>query len=137
MELPEKKKLIFYFHECANWEEKYLYLIELGKNLSILPKKFYNNDYKIFGCQSQVWIVIKKNSNKTITFQGDSDTAIVKGLVALVFSIYKNMTIEEIIKFDIYTWIKKHISLTKNLSLSRSHGLQSIIQYIQNKIKII
>lgn len=89
--LPDKEKLLRNFTRCANWEEKYLYIIELGQRLPQLSDDDRNVENSIQGCQSQVWIVMRQNAEGIIEFQGDSDAAIVKGLIAVVFILYDRM----------------------------------------------
>lgn len=69
------------FLRCANWEEKYLYIIELGQRLPELRDEDKSPQNSIQGCQSQVWIVMRQNAQGIIELQGDSDAAIVKGLL--------------------------------------------------------
>lgn len=131
-----KEKFIKNFKELYSWEEKYLYLIELGSKLKKMPEIFYQNKdkHRIWGCQSKVWIVIDFTADKQIKFYGDSDSAIVKGLIFLVFLLYKNIKLSQLYTFDIHSYIKK-LSLGENLSYSRSQGLFSIINYLRNKFK--
>ncbi|MCC3870520.1 aminotransferase class V-fold PLP-dependent enzyme, partial [Terrisporobacter mayombei] len=82
--LPDKEKLLRNFLRCANWEEKYLYIIELGQRLPELRDEDRSPKNSIQGCQSQVWIVMRQNAQGIIELQGDSDAAIVKGLIAVV-----------------------------------------------------
>lgn len=90
--LPDKEKLLRNFLRCANWEEKYLYIIELGQRLPELRAEDRSPQNSIQGCQSQVWIVMRQNAQGIIELQGDSDAAIVKGLIAVVFILYDQMT---------------------------------------------
>lgn len=73
------------FLRCANWEEKYLYIIELGQRLPELNDDLRCPENSIQGCQSQVWIVMRQNGEGIIDLRADSDAAIVKGLIAVVF----------------------------------------------------
>ena len=90
--LPDKDKLLRNFSRCANWEEKYLYIIELGQRLAPLSPEEHSVQNIIQGCQSQVWIVMDQDPTGVITLRGDSDAAIVKGLIAVVFILYDRMT---------------------------------------------
>lgn len=130
----DKNKLVDNFSYFTSQEEKYLYLIELGKLLAAFPKNFYKKKYLVTGCQSQVWIKLKKNKDNTIKFLGDSDTLLVKGLISVIFILYKNMTPFDILSFDIMLWLKK-ISLTKYLTPSRSQGLEAVIKFIYIQTK--
>ncbi|AGN84415.1 MULTISPECIES: cysteine desulfuration protein SufE [Enterobacteriaceae] len=130
--LPDKEKLLRNFSRCANWEEKYLYIIELGQRLPELSADAHNPENVIQGCQSQVWIVMHRNEAGVIELAGDSDAAIVKGLIAIVFVLYQQMTAQDIVAFDVRPWFEK-MSLTQHLTPSRSQGLEAMIRAIRNK----
>ncbi|MEJ5070967.1 cysteine desulfuration protein SufE [Enterobacter ludwigii] len=128
--LPDKDKLLRNFSRCANWEEKYLYIIELGQRLAPLNEDAHNPENIIQGCQSQVWIVMERNADGRIELQGDSDAAIVKGLIAVVFILYHQMTAQDILAFDVRPWFEK-MALTQHLTPSRSQGLEAMIRAIR------
>lgn len=130
--LPDKEKLVRNFNRCANWEEKYLYIIELGQRLPALSAEAHNADNLIQGCQSQVWIVMQRNAEGVIELTGDSDAAIVKGLIAIVFALYQQMTPQDIVAFDVRPWFEK-LALTQHLTPSRSQGLEAMIRGIRTK----
>lgn len=130
--LPDKEKLLRNFSRCANWEEKYLYIIELGQRLPLLDDEAHNPQNSISGCQSQVWIVMHPREDGVIELAGDSDAAIVKGLIAVVFSLYQQMTAQDIVAFDVRPWFEK-MSLTQHLTPSRSQGLEAMIRAIRTK----
>ncbi|AZI87862.1 MULTISPECIES: cysteine desulfuration protein SufE [Kosakonia] len=130
--LPDKEKLVRNFNRCANWEEKYLYIIELGQRLPALSAEAHNADNLIQGCQSQVWIVMQRNAEGVIELTGDSDAAIVKGLIAIVFALYQQMTPQDIVAFDVRPWFEK-LALTQHLTPSRSQGLEAMIRAIRTK----
>ncbi|MDR8378334.1 cysteine desulfuration protein SufE, partial [Acinetobacter baumannii] len=88
-------KLLRNFSRCANWEEKYLYIIELGQRLPPLSAEEHSPQNIIQGCQSQVWIVMAQDPSGVVTLRGDSDAAIVKGLIAVVFILYDRMTAQD------------------------------------------
>ncbi len=128
--LPDKDKLLRNFSRCANWEEKYLYIIELGQRLAPLSEDAHNPENIIQGCQSQVWIVMKRSADGRIALHGDSDAAIVKGLIAVVFILYHQMTAQDILAFDVRPWFEK-MALTQHLTPSRSQGLEAMIRAIR------
>ncbi|QKN81647.1 cysteine desulfuration protein SufE [Scandinavium goeteborgense] len=128
--LPDKDKLLRNFNRCANWEDKYLYIIELGQRLAPLSEDAHNPENIIQGCQSQVWIVMERNVDGRIELQGDSDAAIVKGLIAVVFILYHQMTAQDILAFDVRPWFEK-MALTQHLTPSRSQGLEAMIRAIR------
>jgi cysteine desulfuration protein SufE len=130
--LPDRDKLLRNFTRCANWEEKYLYIIELGQRLPELSDASRSPDNLIQGCQSQVWIVMRQNADGVIELQGDSDAAIVKGLVAVVFILYHQMSAQDIVAFDVRPWFEK-MALTQHLTPSRSQGLEAMIRAIRAK----
>lgn len=130
--LPDRDKLLRNFSRCANWEEKYLYIIELGQRLPALREEDHSPENTIQGCQSQVWIVMNQTDGGVIELQGDSDAAIVKGLVAVVFILYHQMSAQDIVAFDVRPWFEK-MALTQHLTPSRSQGLEAMIRAIRNK----
>lgn len=135
-ELPDKERLLRNFTRCANWEEKYLYIIELGQRLPALSEQAHSAENTIQGCQSQVWIVMQQNESGIIELQGDSDAAIVKGLIAVVFILYQQMTAQDIVAFDVRPWFEK-LALTQHLTPSRSQGLEAMIRAIRAKAAIL
>lgn len=130
--LPDREKLLKNFQRCDNWEEKYLYIIELGQRLAPLSDDAHSPENSIQGCQSQVWIVIGCNEEGIIELQGDSDATIVKGLIAVVFILYDRMTAQDIVAFDVRPWFEK-MALTQHLTPSRSQGLEAMIRAIRAK----
>lgn len=129
--LPDKEKLVRNFNRCANWEEKYLYIIELGAKLPESSESLHQPENVISGCQSQVWIKMTPQSDGTLAFEGDSDAAIVKGLIAVVFSLYQNLTAADIVALDVRHWFAE-LALTQHLTPSRSQGLEAMIQAIRH-----
>ena len=130
--LPEKEKLVRNFNRCANQEEKYLYIIELGGRLPEASETLHQQENLISGCQSQVWIIVDRDENGVVRLQGDSDAALVKGLVAIVFAVYQQMTPQEIVDFDVRP-VFAELSLTQQLTPSRSQGLEAMIRAIRQK----
>ncbi|MCV2528455.1 MAG: SufE family protein [Candidatus Lightella neohaematopini] len=129
------KQLIYDFNNCFSWEERYLYLIDLGQKLPLFPNKYKISKYLISDCQSQVWIVLTSHNNK-VNLQGYSDALIVKGLIALIFILYKNLSLSELINFNVYSLLND-LNLNKYLTVSRSNGLNSIIKNIKNQARKI
>ena len=134
--LPDKEKLVRNFTRCANWEEKYLYVIELGAMLPALADSQHQPENTISGCQSQVWILMDTDEQGRVTLSGDSDAAIVKGLIAVVFILYQQMTAEEILAFDVRPWFAQ-LALTQHLTPSRSQGLEAMIRAIRTKAQAL
>ena len=130
--LPDRDKLLRNFSRCANGEEKYLYIIELGQRLAPLSPEEHTAQNIIQGCQSQVWIVMAQEQSGAIALRGDSDAAIVKGLIAVVFILYDQMTAKDITAFDVRPWFEK-MALAQHLTPSRSQGLEAMIRAIRAK----
>jgi cysteine desulfuration protein SufE len=116
------------FEQFADWEEKYKYIIGLGKTLAPIDSSIRTDKYKLSGCQSQVWINAKLEESKII-FEADSDASIVKGLVALLVRIYSNHTPDEILSSR-PEFIKK-IGIDNHLSPTRKNGLGAMMKQIQ------
>ena len=127
--------LIIDFEFFDNWEDKYKYIIELGKNFPSLSEEEKNNDNKVDGCASQVWLIIKKEKigDKIILkFRGDSDALLVKGLVVILFSIFSEKSPDEIIKIDAFEKLR-NLDLERNLTMQRSNGLSSMVKRIKEE----
>lgn len=134
--LPDENKLLRNFSRCQNWEERYLYLIELGEKLLPLSDRQKQVKNQVSGCQSQVWIVMEPDSDGKIQFAGDSDAAIVKGLIALVIIIFQNKTGQQILTTDSKAFFQK-LSLEQHLTPSRSQGLHAMIRTIRQQAEKI
>ena len=127
--------LIIDFDFFDNWEDKYKYIIELGKNFPSLNEEEKNNDNKVDGCASQVWLIIKKEKigDKIILkFRGDSDALLVKGLIVILFSIFSEKSPDEIIKIDAFEKLR-NLDLERNLTMQRSNGLSSMVIRIKEE----
>lgn len=130
MPIEEKiKQLKQEFSKLPSWEEKYEKLIELGKKWPGLPEELKIEDLKVKGCQSQVWIKAELTSDKKIKFIGDSDALIVRGLVAIVLSIYSEETPQTILATE--PIFLKEMGFDSGLSPSRSNGLFSMIKQVK------
>ncbi|MCR3755506.1 MAG: sulfur acceptor for SufS cysteine desulfurase [Sodalis sp. Psp] len=128
--LPDKDKLLHNFSRCNNWEEKYLYIIELGDHLPPLLTDMRTPDHLVSGCQSQVWIIMIVDENGDVQLYGDSDAVIVKGLIAMVFILYQGLTLEEICALDVRPFFNA-LALTQYLTPSRSQGLEAMVHGIR------
>ncbi len=134
--LPDRDKLVRNFKRCANQEERYLYIIELGGRLSPATEALHQPEHVIPGCQSQVWIVVSRSENGTVALQGDSDAVLVKGLIAIVFALYQGMTPQQIVEFDVRPWFDQ-LLLTRQLTPSRSQGLEAMIRAIRQQAALL
>ena len=125
------------FEFLENWEDKYKYIIDMGSSLTALKSNDYNDDNKVEGCASQVWLVVEENSKqgKTILkFNGDSDAYIVKGLIAIIFALFSEKTPSEILEIDPMSELKK-LNLEENISQQRSNGLTAMINRVFSEAK--
>jgi hypothetical protein len=129
MSIKEKQQeLIDDFAFLSDWEQKYEYIIDLGKELKGLPEEKKNEDILIKGCQSQVWLDAELRDGK-IFFLADSDGILPKGIISLLVGVYSGHTAEEILAAD-FDFISK-IGLQEFLSSSRANGLASMIKQIK------
>jgi cysteine desulfuration protein SufE len=113
------------FSLMDEWDEKYAYIIELGKKLSPLPEEHKTDKNIIKGCQSKVWMISSFDNNK-VTYHADSDAIIVKGLISLLIKIYSGHPPDEIIHTEPY-FIDK-IGMRQHLSMTRSNGLAAMVK---------
>ena len=128
------KKIIEDFDFIDEWEDKYRYIIDLGKKLDNMKSELKTDANKVNGCASQVWISYEKKENngeEYIFFSGDSDAMIVKGLIAIVFSLYQGLSINAAKKINPKDELKK-LGLNNYLSSQRSNGLFSMLKQIEN-----
>ena len=129
MSIKEKQQeLIDDFAFLSDWEQKYEYIIDLGKELKGLPEEKKKEEIVIKGCQSQVWLDAELRDGK-IFFLADSDGILPKGIISLLVGVYSGHTAEEILTAD-FDFISK-IGLQEFLSPSRANGLASMIKQIK------
>lgn len=113
-----------------SWEDRYKYIIDLGKDLPPMAESLHTEDRLVRGCQSQVWIETTiENGRLQLTV--DSDAFIVKGLLGLVLAAYNNKTAAEIARFDIDDYFEQ-LDLLRHLSSTRGNGLRAMVQRIQD-----
>ena len=121
--------LIDDFSFLDNWEDKYKYLIELGNKLPRLEDDNKKDEWKVPGCQSQVWI-IPTFSDNSVTFAGDSDAIIVRGIIAIVLEIFKDKTAQEILSIDVEKIFDK-LGLREHITSNRRSGMLSMVDKIK------
>jgi len=112
-----------------SWEDRYRYMIDLGKEIPSMEEELRTEDRIVPGCQSQVWIIHKIVDGK-FNFQVDSDALIVKGLLAIVMAAYNQKTADEILSFNIEDYFSK-LDLVKHLSPTRGNGLKAMVEKIR------
>ena len=123
--------LVDEFDLLDDWEQRYRYLIDMGKALPDLPESERSDANKVKGCVSQVWLVTEP-ADDTLTFRADSDAHIVRGLAALLVRLYSGRTGGEILSVDARDVLAR-IGLSEHLSPQRSNGLASMISRIRGE----
>lgn len=118
------------FEMLGDWEERYRHVIDLGRSLSPLSDEERSDHNKVRGCASQVWLVSETQEGQRMTFRGDSDAHIVRGLVALVLRLYSGRTPQEILAFDAHKAFDR-LGLSGALSSQRSNGLNAMVERIR------
>ncbi|MET3666252.1 SufE family protein [Caulobacter sp. 1776] len=118
------------FELLGDWEERYRYVIELGRDLAPLTDAERSEENKVRGCASQVWLVTEPQADGTLVFRGDSDAHIVSGLIAILLRLYSGRTPADIAAFDAKAAFDK-LGLSEALSSQRSNGLKSMVGRIQ------
>jgi cysteine desulfuration protein SufE len=115
----------------SDWEERFAYLIDLGRALPPLAQMELNEPNKVRGCASQVWLVSEASDGR-LHFRGDSDAFLVKGLVAVMLRVFSGRTPAEIISVDPKA-LAKRLGLSDALTAQRSNGLFSMIERIRRE----
>lgn len=116
-----------------DWEERYRYIIELGKELKPIEDAEKNQQTKVRGCASQVWLISESNDDNPprLAFRGDSDAHIVRGLIAILFRLYSDLTASEILQIDARD-VFHRLGLDEHLTPQRSNGFVSMMKRIQH-----
>lgn len=125
----EIEDIVDEFDLLGDWEERYKYLIDMGKALPDMPESDRTDANKVKGCVSQVWLVTEPGKD-TLTFRADSDAHIVRGLAALLLRVYSGRSPADILSVDAREVLKR-IGLSEHLSPQRSNGLTSMIGRIR------
>lgn len=123
-----QKRLIDRFAAFSSWEERYREIIEAGKRLPAYPEQHRKDQFKVTGCQSQVWL-FPELKNGQVIFHADSDALITKGLIALLLELYSNSTPDQILKTP--PDFIAALGLESKLSPSRANGLFSMVKQIK------
>ncbi len=132
-------EIIGNFELLDDWEDRYRYLIELGRALEPLPEDARNEENRVRGCVSQVWLettrVADPSGAPALFFRGDSDALIVRGLVALVLALFSGRPASEIIALDPAP-VFENLGLAEHLTPQRANGLRSMIERIRNEARV-
>ena len=123
------------FEFLDDWEDRYRYVIELGRGLEPLPEEAHNEHNKVHGCVSQVWLETRienpDSDDPVLHFKGDSDAHIVSGLIAIMLKLFSGKRASEILAIDAMAALRK-LGLDENLTPQRSNGLASMIQRLKS-----
>jgi cysteine desulfuration protein SufE len=132
--MPSIDEIIENFDLLEEWDDRYRYLIELGRALPPLPEGARNDTNKVQGCASQVWLAtaIKSGGDggPMLTFHGDSDAHIVRGLIAVLFALFSGKGAKEILEADAIKLFEK-LGLREHLTPQRSNGFRSMVDRIR------
>jgi cysteine desulfuration protein SufE len=124
------------FELLGDWEERYRYVIDLGRDLAPLTDAERSEANKVRGCASQVWLVTEPRAGGTLRFRGDSDAHIVRGLIAILLRLYSGRRAAEISAFDAKAALDK-LGLSGALSAQRSNGLASMVARIRRDAELV
>jgi len=128
-------EIIDNFSLLDEWDDRYRYLIELGRELPPLAAEAHNDANKVQGCASQVWLDTSVRPNgaggPVLTFVGDSDAHIVRGLIAILFAMYSGRNAKDILATDAVALFEK-MGLREHLTPQRSNGFRSMVERIHS-----
>ena len=123
-----EREIVEEFELFDNWEDKYEYIIDMGKKLPPIDEAFRTEDHKIKGCQSQVWMHSELRDNK-VYYQADSDAMIVKGLISMLIRVFSGQKPEDIVNAPVK--FIDDIGMTSHLAQTRSNGLRAMLKQMK------
>ncbi len=136
--MADIQEIIDNFSVLDDWDDRYRYLIELGRELPPLAASAHTDANKVQGCASQVWLETDVRPNgadgPVLTFSGDSDAHIVRGLIAVLFAIFSGRTAKDILSADALALFEK-LGLREHLTPQRSNGFRSMIERIRSEAR--
>src|SRR5512138_848451 len=124
-----EREIVEEFSLFDSWDDKYEYIIDLGKKLPVLENQFKKDENKVRGCQSTVWLVADYKDGR-IYYKADSDAMIVKGLISMLIRVLSGQTPDEIVnaKLDFI----REIGMMSHLAQTRSNGLLAMVKQMKN-----
>jgi cysteine desulfuration protein SufE len=132
--MADIEEIMANFSVLDDWDDRYRYLIELGRELPPLDQSAYNDANKVQGCASQVWLQTNVRPNgatgPVLTFSGDSDAHIVRGLIAILFAIFSGRSARDILGTDALVQFES-MGLRQHLTPQRSNGFRSMVERIR------
>jgi cysteine desulfuration protein SufE len=136
--MADIQEIIDNFSVLDDWDDRYRYLIELGRELPPLAQSAHTDANKVQGCASQVWLETDVRPNgadgPVLTFSGDSDAHIVRGLIAILFAIFSGRTAKHILSTDALVLFER-LGLREHLTPQRSNGFRSMIERIRSEAR--
>jgi cysteine desulfuration protein SufE len=130
------EKIIEDFELLDSWDDRYRYVIELGRKLPDLPAEDHNDANKVQGCASQVWLTSARKDGNVIEFHGDSDAHIVKGLIAILFALYSGEDAKRILETDANA-VFNQLGLGEHLTPQRSNGFRSMVDRMKRDARAV
>ncbi|NMM39352.1 SufE family protein [Pseudoalteromonas arctica] len=125
------KEIALSLENSPSWQQKYREIMLLGKQLPTMPAVLKTSEALVRGCESKVWLYLDFDLEENcLVIIGDSDTRIVKGLLAIILSLYNGLTPEQAIHTDAFTQFN-HLGLIQHLSPSRGNGIKAMVERIQ------
>jgi cysteine desulfuration protein SufE len=128
-------EIIENFNYLDEWEDRYRYLIEIGRMLEPLDEAAHNDRNKVLGCASQVWLETRvatdPSGTPVLELKGDSDAHIVRGLVALILTLYSGQTVPKILNTDAQALFQS-LGLSAHLTPQRTNGVRSMVERIKS-----
>lgn len=128
----EQEELIGEFGFFDDWDDRYQYLIDLGRRLPAFPEEYRRDAFKLKGCQAQVWLVGEKRDDRLV-FHAVSDAAIVSGIIAVLLRVYSNRTPQEIVATE--PDFIAAIGLDEHLAMTRKNGLGAMLKAIKGRAR--
>jgi cysteine desulfuration protein SufE len=131
--LPSFDEIVANLEFLDDWEERYRYVIELGRMMPELPAEAHSEANRVHGCASQVWLETRADgdgADPVLAFRGDSDAHIVRGLVALLVALYSGKRASEITRTDAVA-IFDQLGLREHLTPQRSNGVRAMVERIR------
>ncbi len=132
--MPTINEIMDNFALLEEWDDRYRYLIELGRTLEPLPAEARTDSNKVQGCASQVWLATTVRpdgaTGPRLIFRGDSDAHIVRGLIAILFALYSGKSAQEILSTDAIA-VFDRLGLREHLTPQRSNGFRSMVERIR------
>ena len=129
--MTQLNEIVDIFELLGDWDQRYQYLIELGENLPAMPQNLKTDDNKVRGCMSQVWVDAYADDEQ-IRFHGDSDTSVIKGILALLIGLCDGCSADEILSIDMDE-IFQRLKLDEHLSPNRHVGVYAMFDLMKQK----